>query len=325
VSADRVDLVAVCDAMRGEKLVAVAIHENPDSDAVGAAVGMLDLFEQLGVAGRLHVSPAQPLPIAEAFIGADYVSHELPPAGATLYAIDCGARSRLALPIEGWEGRVVNIDHHHDNGRFGDVNLVRADASSASEIVCDIAVELGLTPRTWAANALYAGISFDTGHFRHANTSAHTFACAARLVEQGADPRRIYQLLYETRTLPTLLLWARALSHLVVVDEGRALISVLTAGDYAQTGADENETEGIVDFLRSIHGVQVAALVKQQGDGETTRVSLRSHGFDVSAVAALRGGGGHREAAGLTVVAAPGEVAQWLSTELAKRLATASS
>jgi bifunctional oligoribonuclease and PAP phosphatase NrnA len=319
-----VELAAVTQAMRAERLVALAIHENPDSDAVGAAVGMLDLFEQLGVAGRIHISPAQPLPIAEAFIGADYVSHELPPAGATLYAIDCGSFDRLALPVDAWEGTIVNIDHHHDNTAYGSLNLICPEASSASEIVCDIAATLALSFRPWAANALYAGISFDTGHFRHQNTSSHALACAASLVEAGADPRRIYQLLYETRTLPTLRLWARALSSVIAVAGGRGLIAVLDEVDYRETGADHNETEGIVDFLRSIHGVSVAALVKQHGDSETTRASLRSHGIDVSALAALRGGGGHREAAGFSTAGDPKEVAGWLSTELEKLLSTGS-
>jgi len=325
VTVHDVQIAAVCGAMRAETLVAVAIHENPDSDAVGAAVGMLDLFEQLGVEGRIHISPAQPLPIAEAFIGADYVSHELPPRDATLYAIDCGTFARLALPVDSWEGVIVNIDHHHDNSSYGSLNLVCPEASSASEIVCDIAAALHLTLRPWAANALYAGISFDTGHFRHQNTSSHALSCAAALVEAGADPRRIYQLLYETRTLPTLRLWARALSSVIAVAGGSGLISVLDAADYHETGADHNETEGIVDFLRSIHGVRVAALVKQRGDGDSSRASLRSHGVDVSAVAALKGGGGHREAAGFTTVGAPKEVAGWLSTELEKLLSTGSS
>ena len=318
-------IAAVCDAMRAEKLVAIAIHENPDSDAVGAAVGMLDLFEQLGVPGRIHISPAQPLPIAEAFLGADYVSHELPPHDATLYAIDCGSFARLALAVDSWDGVIVNIDHHHDNSSYGSLNLVCPEASSASEIVCDLATALPLAIRPWAANALYAGISFDTGHFRHQNTSSHALSCAAVLVEAGADPRRIYQLLYETRTLPTLRLWARALSSVIAVAGGSGLIAVLAAADYRETGADHNETEGMVDFLRSIHGVRVAALVKQHGNGDTSRASLRSHGVDVSAVAALKGGGGHREAAGFTTVGAPEEVAGWLSTELEKLLSTGSS
>lgn len=318
------DLRAVCAAMRGERLVAVAVHENPDSDAVGAAVGMLDLFAQLGIPGRIHVSDKERLPIAEAFIGADLISHEMPSADAALYALNCGSPQRMALPGELQVEPKVNIDHHQDNSRFGQIVLVRPDASSTSEMVCDLAAGLGLTPRPWAANALYAGVSFDSGHFRHANTSAHTFECAGALVRAGADPQRIYQLLYETRTLPTLRLWGRAVANVVALNGGKALVSVLAESDYNVSGTDDTESEGIVEFLRSTAGVEVAALVKQIGFSGRTRVSLRSESFDVAAIAALRGGGGHKQAAGFSVDGTPKEVAEWLATELARRLETES-
>jgi phosphoesterase RecJ-like protein len=322
--ADGAELTEIARAMRDESRVAVAIHEDPDSDAVGAAAGMLDLFAQLGVAARLHVEPGVLLPLACEFLPAGLVAESAPQPGDVLYALDCGSRDRLAVSLDGWHGRIVNIDHHHDNTRFGEVNLVDGTASSTSELVCEIAAALGLTPSPAAAAALYAGISFDTGHFQHDSTSAGTFHCAARLVEAGADPHRIYQMLYETRTAASLRLWARAIAGARPAAAGRALIALLTPADFAATGAGDNETEGIVDALRGVAGVEVAALVRPKGTG-TARVSLRSEGFDVSAVAALRGGGGHRQAAGFAAPGTVEEVAEWLSTELERRLSTASS
>jgi len=154
--------------------------------------------------------------------------------------------------------------------------------------------------------------------------SATTFACAASLVEAGAEPHRIYQLLYESRTLASLRLWARAVAGARPAAAGRALIAALTAADFAATGARDGETEGVVDSLRSVAGVDVAALVRPR-DSNGARVSLRSEGFDVSAVAALKGGGGHRQAAGFSTDGTVEEVAAWLSTELDRRLSTASS
>src|SRR5450759_911164 len=104
-----------------------------------------------------------------------------------LYALDRGRLERLALPLKFWDGIVVNIDHHHDNTRFGDVVHVRGEASSTSELVCDIARALGLRPSRQAAEALFAGISFDTGHFRHDSTSAATFETAAWLAGLGVS------------------------------------------------------------------------------------------------------------------------------------------
>ncbi len=198
-------------------------------------------------------------------------------------------------------------------------------ASSVSEIVCLLADELGLQPSAVAATALYAGISFDTGHFRHASTGPTTFRCAARLVEAGADPTAIYAELYERRSLADARLWAAAILHARVIAGGRALVSTLSRADFAGSGAADDAGEGLVEALRSLRGVQVAALVKEQDGAHRTRVSLRSSGWDVSALAAERGGGGHRQAAGFSSDDAPEEVAEWLSSVLDARLSTASS
>ncbi len=317
------ELEAVCAAMRGESQVALAVHESPDGDAVGAAAGMLDLFVKLGAEAHLFVDAGVVLPLAGEFLPAELVVEGPPPATATLYALDCGSAARLAVTLDAGRRRTVNIDHHHDNTRFGDLNLVDGEASSTSELVCEIAARLGLRFSPSAAAALYAGVSFDTGHFQHASTSAATFACCARLVADGADPNRVYRLLYETRSLASLRLWARAIGRARPAAAGRALLTLLSADDFTATGASDDETEGIVDALRSVPGVEVAALARPHGDG-LVRVSLRSEGFDVSAVAGLKGGGGHRQAAGFTTGGTVEGVTEWLSTVLDERLSTAS-
>jgi phosphoesterase RecJ-like protein len=318
------DMAAVCARMRQREDLAVAVHSKPDIDCLASAVAMIDLLGQLGSKATFHLDPSEPLPRSGFFLEAESIVRELPPAGQTIYVMDTGSFARMALPVDRWDGVVVNIDHHQDNARFGDLVLVRGDASSTAEIVCDLARALDLKPALHAVTALYAGISFDTGHFRHQNTSAHTFECAAWLVAAGAQPTQIYAEMYEHRSLAGLKLWARAAGGSVAVAGGRALIATLTRADYAACGADENETELIVESLRAIDGVEVAALVKEQTSGSRVRVSLRSEGVDVSAVAALRGGGGHRLAAGFSSDDSPEEVTEWLSSELAERLRTAS-
>ena len=315
---------AVCAAMRAESLVAVAVHESPDADAVGAAAGMLDLFEQLGVPAALYVDAGVDLPYAGEFLPSGKLVEGAPPAAATLYALDCGSLDRLALTLAARPARTVDIDHHHDNTRFGDITWVDGAASSTCELVCRLAARLGLEPQARAATALYAGISFDTGHFQHESTTAETFGWAARLVDAGAEPTRVYRLLYERRSLAGLRLWARAIERTRPAGGGRALLAMLTSDDFAATGAGDDETEGIVDALRAVPGVAVAALARPRADGRV-RVSLRSDGFDVSAVAGLQGGGGHRQAAGFTATGSVEEVIQWLSTVLDERLSTASS
>jgi bifunctional oligoribonuclease and PAP phosphatase NrnA len=324
VRAVAADLDAVCRRMRGEIEVALAVHDKPDPDALGSAAGMLDLFGQLGVAAALHVAPDQSLPLQELLLGGRRLLRRDPPASVPLYALDCGAAPRLALAAPPAQV-AVNIDHHHDNPGYGALNLVRGTASSTSEIVCDLFTAMSLQPGGSAATALYAGISFDSGHFHHGSTSAHTFACAAWLAELGVDVTGVYGELYERRSAGALRLWARAVQSAEAVAGGRALVAKLVRADYAACGAGEEETEGIVESLRGVDGVQAAALVKEQSGGARVRVSLRSSALDVSAIAALRGGGGHRLAAGFSSDDSPEEVSAWLSSELARRLSTASS
>jgi phosphoesterase RecJ-like protein len=319
------DLEAVCRRMRAEKRVALAVHEKPDLDALGAAAGMLDLFSQVGVDAELYVAEHELLPLGAELLPMERVRRGGPPADAALYALDSGNPRRLALPAGSWDDVAVNIDHHHDNPRYGELAFVRGEASSTSELVCDVARALGLRPSPAAAAALYAGISFDTGHFHHDSTSAETFRTAAWLVELGADVTALYALLYERRSLASLRLWARAVGRAVTVAGGRALVAAVEAADFAATGAGSEETEGIVESLRGVDGVEVAALVKEQDGGAGVRVSLRSESIDVSALAALRGGGGHRLAAGFSSDDRPPEVIAWLSSELERRLSTASS
>jgi phosphoesterase RecJ-like protein len=318
------DLAAVCRRLKTERRVALTVHERPDLDALGAAAGMLDLCAQLGVESRLYVDEGELLPLEERLLPTGAVTRGLPAAGLPLYALDCGSFERLALPLKSWDGVVVNVDHHHDNTRFGDVVFVRGTASSTSELVCDLARALGLQSARRTAEALFAGISFDTGHFRHDSTSAATFETAAWLVGLGVDVTRVYSMLYEQRSVAALRLWARGIAGARVVAGGRAMVATLQCSDYAAAGAGEEETEGIVDSLRSVGDVEVAGLVKEQSRGSRVRVSLRSNSHDVSQIAALRGGGGHRLAAGFSSEDSPEEVTAWLSSELERRLSTAS-
>jgi phosphoesterase RecJ-like protein len=310
--------------MRSERCAALAVHVNPDTDAIGAAAGMLDLFGQLGIAAYLHVAEGVRLPLEEYLLPAGTVVRGLPDTQTPLYALDCGNLSRAALPVDRWEGLVVNIDHHRDNSGFGDLVLLRVEASSTCEIVCDIARALALEPGPQAAAALYAGLSFDSGHFRHSNTTAQTFVCAAWLRGLGVDVTAVHRQLYEQRSQGALRLWARIVGAAEAEAGGRVMIATVTLNDYAVAGAHEDETEGIIETLRAVSGVEAAVLVKEQTEGARVRVSLRSGDLDVSAIAALRGGGGHRLAAGFSSDDSPQEVTAWLSSELARRLSTAS-
>jgi phosphoesterase RecJ-like protein len=199
---------------------------------------------------------------------------------------------------------VINIDHHHDNTRFGDFNLVDVDASCTAEIVYDLAVGFGATITKEMASALYVGLITDTGKFMYENTGAGTHRVAAALIDAGVDIDDTYRRLYEHVPIEKLRLVARALDAIQRHCDDRLVLTYITAADYEATGAGEEMTEGVIDHLRSIDGTKVAAVIRDLGNrGRAARkVSLRSSegDVDVSAIARENGGGGHKRAAGFS-------------------------
>ena len=198
----------------------------------------------------------------------------------------------------------VNVDHHHDNPRFGEVNVVVADASSTGEMLADVFRELGVELTPEIAEALYIALVTDTGRFQYANTTPKALRLAAELVEAGADVNRVFQGVYENVQFAKLKLLARALEHAQVLEGGEIVVSHLLRGDFEAVGATEPYSEGIIDVLRSVEGSIVSALIREppRDGGPTRKVSLRSSvdEVDVSAIARKSGGGGHREAAGFS-------------------------
>jgi phosphoesterase RecJ-like protein len=199
---------------------------------------------------------------------------------------------------------VVNIDHHHDNSRFGSINLIVDEASSTAEIVRDILRELDVPLTPEIAEALYVGLVTDTGRFQYTNTTPKALRLAAELVETGADVHGVFQHVYETVQFAKLKLLARALDRASLYEGGRLVVSYLLKDDFAEVGAEEPYSEGIIDHLRSVEGSEMVALIREppRAEGPARRISLRSSHdeVDVSAVAREMGGGGHRQAAGFS-------------------------
>src|SRR5918992_2621952 len=207
----------------------------------------------------------------------------------------------------------------HENPRFGDVNLVVADASSTGEIVRDLVQELGVELTPELAEALYIALVTDTGRFQYANTTPKALRLAAELVEAGADVHKIFQDVYESVQFAKLKLLARALERAQVYEGGRVVVSYLLRDDFAQVGAAEPYSEGIIDYLRAVEGADMAALIREPPrDATIRRVSLRSSSdeVDVSEIARRSGqGGGHRQAAGFSSEASIEEITETLRRE----------
>jgi phosphoesterase RecJ-like protein len=322
------DLERVGAELRARDRFLLTAHEGPDGDALGSLLGLHKVLTQLGKDSLMFMAAKEfPLPVEYRFLPLEEVFHEAPAdmADRTVVFLDCGNLDRM--PVE-WltdgGNDVINIDHHHDNTCFGDLNLVDVDASCTAEIVYDLALLLGAEITPEIASALYVGLITDTGKFMYENTNAHTHRVAADLIEAGVNVDDTYRRLYEHVPLEKLRLISRALDKISSHCDGRLAISYITTADYEATGAGEEMTEGLIDNLRSIEGVKVAAVIRDLGErGRAARkVSLRSSAgdVDVSAIARLNGGGGHKRAAGFSTDLSFEDLVEFLTREVSVQL-----
>ncbi|MEP6910828.1 MAG: bifunctional oligoribonuclease/PAP phosphatase NrnA [Actinomycetota bacterium] len=320
----RAELGAVADAIRSHDRFLVTTHENPDGDALGSLLAAKLGLDALGKDAVMYLSGDTPLPREYAWMPLGNLRRSVPDdaAGRVLLALDCANESRLGPDPEVLASAplVVNVDHHHDNSRFGGVNLVVGDASSTGEIVRDLLRELEVKLTPDIAEALYTALVTDTGRFQYTNTTPKALRLAAELVEAGADVHKVFQIVYESVQFAKMKLLARALERAEIYEGGRLVISYLLRGDFAEVGAAEPYSEGIIDYLRAVEGADMAALIREppRADAPARRVSLRASvdELDVSKIARASGdGGGHRQAAGFSSSDSIEEITEFIRRE----------
>src|SRR5438034_6128960 len=323
------DLTAVADAIREHDRLVLTTHENPDGAALGSLLAANLALEQLGKNTVMVLHGDAPLPGEYAFMPLDGLQRRWPDdvAERVLLALDCANESRIADPeVLGRVPLSINVDHHHDNTRFGQINLIVPDASSTGEVVRDLFRELGIQLTPDIAEALYIALVTDTGRFQYTNTTPKALRLGAELVEAGADVHRIFQGVYESVQFAKLKLLARALERAQVYEGGRLVVSHLLRTDFTELGAPETYSEGIIDYLRAVEGADMAALIREppRSEGPLRRVSLRASNdeLDVSAIARLSGGGGHRQAAGFSSDADIEEITDFIKPEVLARAPT---
>src|SRR6266571_352556 len=195
------ELAAVADAIRGHERFLVTTHENPDGDALGSLLAAKLALDQLGKDTVMILYGDAPLPNEYAFMPLADLGRRWPDdvSERVLLALDCANESRIADPeVLGRVPLTVDVDHHHDNSAFGDINLVVADASSTGEMVRDLLRELEVEITPEIAEALYIALVTDTGRFQYTNTTPKALRLAAELVEAGADVHKVFQGVYES-------------------------------------------------------------------------------------------------------------------------------
>ncbi len=286
---------------RGKTLLLGTVQ--PDGDLLGSQIGLGLALANLGA----PVTLAGPHPVPDVFRflpGSALVERweKAPHPFDLVVLIDCPDPSRTNGLLEGARGpatTVLNIDHHPDNKRFGDLNWIEAEASAAGEMVYGLIQAAGLKVTPEIATNLFTSIHADTGSFRYSNTTPRALRIAADLVAHGARPALVSGALYERRTPEDLRRLADLLGRVEVSPDGRIAWLALPEGSVPESFI---EAEDLVTYPRSIASVKVAVLLREVGAGRV-KVSLRAKGeVNVGKVAAAFGGGGHANAAGCTIV-----------------------
>jgi bifunctional oligoribonuclease and PAP phosphatase NrnA len=285
------------------KTVYVVTHEAPDGDAIGSLLGAAELLSAFGASPVMLCADA--VPKVYRFLGrSDEIMQEVPaatggePPAAHLY-VDCGDRSRpgrLASVLNP-DTYTVNIDHHTSNDSFGDLNWVLPEASSTGEMLAKLFL-LTKTPLLGARDALYTAIATDTGSFAFESTAPSTHEVAAALLRAGTRPGHLQDLIYNSREPAALALLGAALSSLQVRAGGRIAYMVLGPEDFARVDAGQQHTDGIVNYARSLAGVEAGLLFYSIAPGRV-KVGIRTRpGVSADRIATAFGGGGHPRAAG---------------------------
>lgn len=318
---------AVASALQDSDRFLLITHENPDGDAIGSLTAAHRLLESLGADATMHLSEGDdPAPEYSFLVDWTKVTRTIPAdvGDRTIVLLDCGnAERRSAKDLDLSGLTVINIDHHHDNTRFGTVNLVAPDASCTAELVWELAGLIGIEVDRETAQSLYVGLVTDTGRFMYGSAGPNSHVMAAALIERGVDVQEIFRRIYEGVPAERVEFLAMALRSIERYDEGRLAVVWLNRETFDSVGAPDGWSEGIIDYLRSIEGTKVAAVIREPAvSPERRRISLRSsdESIDVSAIAREGGGGGHRLAAGFSSELPRGELIEFIRGAIAQQV-----
>ncbi|PYQ52687.1 MAG: hypothetical protein DMF59_03910 [Acidobacteria bacterium] len=295
----------VADRIRGGRNFLITSHRNPDGDALGSGLGLQRLIRRLGKTAAMQVRDGfnralYNIPGANEVAITDTLPPDYPKHYDAIFTMECPEVERTGYPV--LPGPVVNIDHHLGNTMYGEINYLDLEAPSVGEMVMQLnRNHLRLPMDAETATAFYVSLASDTGFFRYHNTTLRAFEAAEELVRAGAVPGDISLWINESNSRGSIKLLGLCLSTLEVTPDGKIATAELPKHFFADAGATPEDTEGIVNYGRSIDGVLVSALLKEVDD-KSTRVSMRAKpGVDVQAVASMFGGGGHKAASGCTM------------------------
>lgn len=282
--------------------IAVAGHMRPDGDCVSSALSMFEILQAAGANVKCLNKNEVPH-LYKNLAQFEFESTEtFDPKGWDILLVDCSDLSRVSPALKEKSADVYAcIDHHESGNSNAKIMCIDKSAGATAEIIALCATEVGAKISRRAANLLFMGIATDTRQFTTSSTRQESFEAARRLVELGADPNAVAQELYQRERAQKMALLSVYLGTLKRLCQGRVCAGFLRRADFEKTGAQKEDTDGLVDFARSIDGVEIAALLEELEDG-SVKGSLRGRTpeYSVNKIAEYFGGGGHLAAAGFT-------------------------
>lgn len=293
----------IAEQLRKAESILIYPHVNMDGDALGSAAAMCRALRQMGKSCYILIEDSIPRNLQ--FLDRGYCTSDQNKIQAPdlSFCLDCGDTSRFLKRKDKFaQGKVsVCIDHHQTTKPFCDYNYIDPQAAATGELIFRLLEEMEYEGDAETGEALFAAITTDTGNFQYSNTTKESHLIMARLYDWGIDTRRVSTEIYENVRLEKLLIESRAMETLELLCGGQAAIAYADQKMLNEVGASMDETEGIVDQLRSIEGVEIAAFIKEQ-EPEKIRVSFRAKSWgNVMELAKKLGGGGHMKAAGCTL------------------------
>lgn len=283
--------------------VAVLGHQRPDGDCVGSTVALVRILKSLNIDAMGLNHDCIPATL-KAFVGDTPMAtaEDFTPSGHVAVCVDCADFKRVGDRLNELFPKVaLNIDHHISNRLYGKENLVISTASATAEILAGFCLDNNYSIDEITAQALYVGIATDTGQFRFPSTTSNTFEIARILCEFGANPSTASNHLYERESFAKIKLLQKFLDSLTIEFEGRVCIGFIQDGVYDATGANIDDSEGLVDYARAVEGVDIGVLIEERKGALKGSLRAKDPKFRVDQIAKLFGGGGHACAAGLNI------------------------
>ncbi len=307
-------LTSIYEAIKKSKNIAIFTHVRADGDCLGAGVAMFYALKNMGKE-NIGLYNAEPIHKNYKFFTLDIVQNSMSFKPDLMIALDCGKLTRLGYfePEFKKHDNTINIDHHISNEMFATLNFVQDKASSTCEILYNFFTQFNIAIDKNIANALFCGLSADTGCFMHSNTTKNVHYIASKLMEYDLDIEQINYHLFKTKTKKQITLTAHALSNLQYFHGGKVAICGLDRKTYKLINANDEDDPRLADMISGIEGVKIGICYNQNIDGGYN-ISFRTScaDVDVNLVAQTYGGGGHKKAAGCKIYASKQKMIQSL-------------